>query len=135
MRSTFGSLHMLKRLSIFAYGVVCYALFLATFLYALGFIGNFGVRVTLDGAPRLPTGTALVIDVVLLGIFALQHSLMARPFFKRRLTRLIPESAERSTYVLLSSLALIALFAFWQPLGGIAWEDRKSTRLNSSHLG
>ena len=68
------------------------------------------------------SGTALLIDLALLGIFALQHSLMARPFFKRWLTRFIPESAERSTYVLLSSVALIALFAFWQPLGGMVWD-------------
>lgn len=113
---------MLKRFSIFLYGVVCYAIFFGTFLYALGFVGNFVVPVTLDGAPRLPLGRALVIDMLLLGAFAIQHSVMARPFFKRWLTRHIPESAERSTYVLFSSLALIALFVFWQPLGGVAWD-------------
>jgi len=113
---------MFKRISIFAYGAICYAVFFATFLYAIGFIGNFAVPVTLDGPAVLPIGRALLIDVVLLGAFALQHSIMARPFFKRWLTQFIPESAERSTYVLLSSLALIALFVFWQPLGGIAWE-------------
>jgi methanethiol S-methyltransferase len=113
---------MLKRFSIFAYGVVCYAIFFGTFLYAVGFIGNFAVPVTMDGTPRMATGTALLIDVVLLGIFALQHSVMARPPFKRWLTRFIPQAAERSTYVLLSSVALLALFVFWQPLGGIAWD-------------
>ena len=115
---------MLKRTLILAYGVACYAVFFATFLYALGFVGNFVVPVTLDGAPRMSTGQALAVDLALLGVFALQHSLMARPFFKRWLTRLIPESAERSTYVLFSSLALIALFIFWQPLGGVVWEVR-----------
>lgn len=113
---------MSKRISIFLYGVASYAVFFLTFLYALGFVGNFVVPVTMDGAPTLPSGRALLIDVGLLGLFAVQHSLMARPFFKRWLTRFIPESAERSTYVLFSSLALIALFVFWQPLGGIAWD-------------
>lgn len=112
---------MFKRVLVFGYGLTCYAVFFATFLYAIGFIGNFGVPVTLDGPAVLPTGTALLIDVALLGVFALQHSIMARPFFKRWLTRFIPEPAERSTYVLMSSLALIALFFFWQPLGGEVW--------------
>ena len=103
---------MIKRVLVFAYGVVCYVIFLATFLFALGFVGNFVVPATLDGAPRLGTGQALAIDLGLLGLFAGQHSVMARPFFKRWITRVIPEAAERSTYVLFSSLALIALFAF-----------------------
>jgi len=113
---------MFKRISVFLYGVVSYAAFFATFLYAVGFIGNFAVPVTMDGTPVLPTGNALIVDMVLLGIFALQHSIMARPFFKRWIARFIPESAERSTYVLMSSLALIALFVFWQPLGGDVWD-------------
>ena len=113
---------MFKRISVFLYGVVSYAVFLATFLYAIGFIGNFAVPVSMDGAPVLSTGKALIVDMLLLGIFALQHSIMARPFFKRWIARFIPESAERSTYVLMSSLALIALFAFWQPLGGVVWD-------------
>ena len=112
---------MFKRVSIFLYGVVCYAAFFATFLYAIGFIGNFAVPATLDGIPAVSTGKAVAIDMLLLSIFALQHSVMARPFFKRWFTRFIPEAAERSTYVLLSSLALIALFIFWQPLGGMVW--------------
>ena len=115
---------MFKRILVFAYGLVCYAIFFATFLYALGFVGNFLVPVTMDGEPRMGTAQALAIDLGLLGLFAIQHSLMARPFFKRWLTRLIPESAERSTYVLASSLALIALFVFWQPLGGVIWDVR-----------
>jgi protein-S-isoprenylcysteine O-methyltransferase Ste14 len=112
---------MFKRLTIFAYGVVCYAVFFATFLYALGWVGNFVVPRAMDGEPALPFMTALGIDLALLSLFALQHSIMARPFFKRAFTRLIPESAERSTYVLASSLALIVMFAFWQPLGGVVW--------------
>jgi len=113
---------MIKRAAIFLYGLVCYAVFFATFLYALGFVGNFVVPRTIDGTPRLPLVDALLIDLGLLGLFAIQHSVMARPAFKRWFTRAIPESAERSTYVLFSSLALIALFFWWQPLGGSVWE-------------
>ena len=113
---------MLKRLSIFAYGLICYAVFFATFLYALGFVGNFGVPRAIDGEPNLYFSTALLIDLGLLGIFAIQHSLMARPYFKRWMTQFIPASAERSTYVLFSSLALILLFACWEPIGGRVWE-------------
>jgi protein-S-isoprenylcysteine O-methyltransferase Ste14 len=90
-------------------------------LYALGFVGNFIVPRSIDGAPGGNLVTSAVLDVALLLAFAVQHSVMARPAFKRWITRLIPESAERSTYVLASSLALIALFFFWQPLGGIVW--------------
>jgi methanethiol S-methyltransferase len=113
---------MFKRLSIFAYGLVGYAVFFATFLYAIGFVGNFLVPRSIDGEPRLNFSTALLVDLGLLGLFALQHSLMARPFFKQWLTRFIPAAAERSTYVLFSSLALIALFTWWEPLGGTVWK-------------
>jgi len=112
---------MVKRLSIFGYGLICYAVFFATFLYAIGFVGNFMVPHAIDGEPRRYFSTALLIDLGLLGIFAIQHSLMARPYFKRWLTQFIPASAERSTYVLFSSLALIVLFSFWEPIGGMAW--------------
>jgi protein-S-isoprenylcysteine O-methyltransferase Ste14 len=118
---------MFKRFSILLYGVVSYAIFFATFLYAVGFIGNFGVPRTLDGAPTSSFATALLIDLGLLGLFAIQHSVMARPIFKRWFTKTIPESAERSTYVLLSSVALIALFAWWQPLGGVVWHVTDAT--------
>jgi len=126
---------MFKRISIFLYGVVSYGIFFGTFLYALGFVGNFVVPVTMDGTPSLASGRALLIDVLLLGIFALQHSVMARPFFKRWLTRFIPEPAERSTYVLLSSLALIAMFIFWQPLGGMAWSGTWTDRAQEATAG
>jgi methanethiol S-methyltransferase len=118
---------MLKRVAVFVYGVACYGAFFATFLYAVGFIGNLVVPKTLDSPSHTPFLYALGIDVLLLGIFAVQHSVMARPWFKRAWTRVIPEPAERSTYVLLSSLALIALFAFWQPLGGIVWNIENPT--------
>lgn len=112
---------MLKRVSIFVYGVVCYAVFFGTFLYAIGFIGNLVVPKSMDSPAATPFWQALGINLCLLGLFAVQHSVMARPWFKRAWTKIVPESAERSTYVLLSSLALIALFAFWQPLGGVVW--------------
>lgn len=112
---------MLKRVAVFVYGVACYGVFFATFLYAIGFIGNLVVPKSMDSPARTPLWYALGIDVLLLGIFAVQHSVMARPWFKRAWTRVVPEPAERSTYVLFSSVALIALFAFWQPLGGTVW--------------
>ena len=118
---------MLKRVAVFVYGVVCYGAFFATFLYAVGFIGNLVVPKTLDSPTHTPFLYALGIDVLLLGIFAVQHSVMARPWFKRVWTRVIPEPAERSTYVLLSSLALIALFVYWQPLGGMVWNIENPT--------
>jgi methanethiol S-methyltransferase len=117
---------MSKRVLVFLYGVASYAVFFATFLYSIGFIGNLIVPKTIDGAPQLPLWQALVIDAALLLLFALQHSVMARPAFKRWWTSVIPESAERSTYVLASSLALIALFVFWQPLGGMIWRTENA---------
>jgi methanethiol S-methyltransferase len=121
---------MLKRVAVFVYGVVCYAVFFATFLYAVGFIGNLVVPKSIDSQARGSFLYALGVDVLLLGVFAAQHSIMARPWFKRMWTRVVPEPAERSTYVLFSSVALIALFAFWQPLGGTVWNiENPSGRL------
>jgi protein-S-isoprenylcysteine O-methyltransferase Ste14 len=118
---------MFKRLTIFLYGVTSYAVFFATFLYAIGFIGNFGVPRSLDDAPSGSFIGSLAIDLGLLALFAIQHSVMARPAFKRWFTRVVPESAERSTYVLASSLALIVMFASWQPLGGSVWTAQDAT--------
>jgi protein-S-isoprenylcysteine O-methyltransferase Ste14 len=112
---------MSKRILFFAYGSLSYLIFLGTFLYALCFIGNFGVKRTLDGEASGPFGVNFAIDVVLLTLFALQHSIMARKWFKDWWTRFVPKPIERSTYVLFSSLALILLFAQWRPLGGVIW--------------
>ncbi|KPL26892.1 MAG: hypothetical protein AMJ72_11960 [Acidithiobacillales bacterium SM1_46] len=112
---------MSKRILYFVYGVAAYALFFGTYLYAIGFIGNLFVPVSIDGAPQSPLWQALLINAGLLGIFAVQHSVMARPAFKRWWTQFVPKPIERSTYVLFSSVLLIALFAFWQPIGGVIW--------------
>ncbi|MEO1337754.1 MAG: methanethiol S-methyltransferase, partial [Myxococcota bacterium] len=109
------------RIIIFAYGLFSYAVFFATFLYAIGFIGNIGTPTALDATPSLSFGWALLINLGLLTLFAVQHSVMARPAFKRMWTKLIPEPAERSTYVLFSSLALILMFWAWAPMGGAIW--------------
>jgi protein-S-isoprenylcysteine O-methyltransferase Ste14 len=111
----------MSRVAIFVYGVVSYLIFFAVFLYAIGFIGGFLTPTQLDGAPRASLSLALTVDLGLLAAFALQHSGMARPAFKRWWTRVVPEEAERSTYVLLSSLALAALFVYWEPIGGVVW--------------
>ena len=112
---------MLKRILFFVYGTFCYLIFLATFLYAVGFIGNFGVPTTLDGPSTGPLAISLLIDVVLLTLFAVQHSVMARKWFKDWWIKIVPKPVERSTYVLFSSVALILLFMFWRPLGGVIW--------------
>ena len=112
---------MLKRVLFFAYGSVSYLIFLGTFLYALCFVGNFGVPRTLDGPASGPLALAFAIDAGLLALFAAQHSVMARKWFKDWWTRIVPPPLERSTYVLFSSLALILLFRQWRPLGGVVW--------------
>ncbi|HSE58855.1 MAG TPA: isoprenylcysteine carboxylmethyltransferase family protein [Nitrospiraceae bacterium] len=112
----------MKRILAFSYGTLCYAIFLATFLYAIAFIGNIGVAQTIDGEPQRPLAQALVVNLLLLGLFAVQHSVMARPAFKRWWTRFIPKPVERSTYVLFSSAALLLLFHAWQPMGGVLWD-------------
>jgi protein-S-isoprenylcysteine O-methyltransferase Ste14 len=112
---------MTKRLFFFAYGVTCYVIFLGTFLYAIAFVGGFGAPRILDGPVETPLARALAIDCGLLLIFALQHSVMARRWFKERWTQVVPWAIERSTYVLFASLALLLLFWQWRPIGIPIW--------------
>ena len=112
----------MSRVGIFVYGLLSYAAFLAVFVYGLGFIGGFLTPTMLDGVAHSPKEAALAMDLGLLTLFALQHSGMARPAFKRWWTHVVPQAAERSTYVLASSLALAALFVWWKPIGGVVWQ-------------
>lgn len=112
---------LVSRIGIFSYGVACYAIFFGTFLYAAGWVGGFLVPRSMDSAPTHPFWTAMLINSGLLALFAVQHSVMARPAFKRWWTRFIPAPAERSTYVLFSSLALLLMFWLWSPMGGVVW--------------
>jgi protein-S-isoprenylcysteine O-methyltransferase Ste14 len=112
---------VVKRVTFFVYGLACYAVFLATFLYAVAFIGNLGAPTSLDGVATDPVGRAVAINTALLMLFAIQHSVMARPAFKSAWTRIVPKPIERSTYVLFSSVALMLLFWQWRPLGGTVW--------------
>ncbi len=111
----------MSRIAIFSYGILSYLVFFAVFLYGIGFIGGFLTPTSLDGVPVSTLVHALTVDLALLAAFAVQHSGMARPAFKTWWKRFVPEAAERSTYVLLSSLALAALYIYWEPIGGVLW--------------
>ncbi len=111
------------RVLAFAYGAVSYIIFFVTFLYAIGFVGDLFVPKSIDAGPQAATLTrALILNILLLSIFAIQHSVMARPAFKSWWTRFVPKPVERSTYVLLASLALILLFWQWRPIPNVIWE-------------
>lgn len=109
------------------YGIIAYFAFFGSILYAIGFVGNLVVPKTIDGEPQVPMLNAILINGSLLLLFALQHSIMARPAFKRWFTRIIPEVIERSTYVLLSSLCLALMMWQWQPMGGMIWSTDNAT--------
>lgn len=123
----------MKRTFILFYGVAAYGLFFVTFLYSIGFIGNLWVPRSIDSPPTLAFSQALLVDLGLLTLFAIQHSGMARPAFKRWLTRYLPQSIERSTYVLLSTLCLALLMAYWAPLGGEIWVLQSNWAVAAMH--
>jgi methanethiol S-methyltransferase len=119
-----SEINVMNRITGVIYGLICYVAFLISFVYAIGFLINFGVPKNIDSGAVIPLGEALVINFLLLGVFAIQHSVMARPGFKQVWTKIVPKSIERSTYVLLSSLALILIFWQWRPMPDVIWEFR-----------
>ncbi|MCO6044472.1 isoprenylcysteine carboxylmethyltransferase family protein [Aeoliella sp. ICT_H6.2] len=112
----------MKRAVYMVYGVACHLLFLGTFAYMAGFVGDLWVPKTLDSAPAGPVGVAVAINLLLMVLFAAQHSIMARPAFKRVWTRLVPEPIERSTYVLLSCLVTMVLMWQWRTIDTVVWD-------------
>jgi protein-S-isoprenylcysteine O-methyltransferase Ste14 len=111
----------MRRVLFFIYGILSYLVFFVTFLYAVGFVGNLVVPKTIDSGFQGGTGSALIVNILLLALFALQHSIMARRPFKKWWAKIVPVEIERSTYVLFSSIALILMFYFWRPVTDVIW--------------
>ncbi len=117
----------MKKFLFLIYGVISYALFFGTYCYAIGFVNNLIVPTGLDSTPTSTFLQALLVNAGLLLGFALQHSIMARPAFKKWWTQFVPVPIERSTYVLFSSICMVLLFVFWQPMGGVIWAVESAT--------
>lgn len=111
----------MKRALLLGYAALAYVLFVAVLVWAVGFVADVGVVPGIDEGQRVTTGTAIVVDLALLGVFAVHHSVMARPAAKRVLSRLVPARAERSTYVLTADLLLALVLWQWRPVGGTLW--------------
>ncbi len=121
----------MKKAASLASGVVCYLIFFGTFLYAIGFVGNLVVPKSIDSGPIVSLTEAMAVNLLLLGLFAIQHSVMARPAFKRWLKTVVPSQVERSTYVLASSLLLLLLFWQWHPIPGVVWHIEQPVALTA----
>lgn len=120
----------MKRSIIFIYGLLAYVVFLISFLYAIGFVGNILVPKSIDSGVESTIFFSLVINIILLSVFALQHSIMARPKFKKWFTTIIDPAMERSTYILLSSIALLLIYWQWQPMTSIVWDVENEILFN-----